>query len=147
MSGILVGVDGSGHSQRALEWAAREAAARHTSLTVLTVQQAVRGFWGGTLDYGEDRPLVDKAREMAQAETDQVLAGLGESRPESVTVKAVHGYPAEELMKAGADADMIVVGSHGGGGFARQLLGSTASKVSHHATTPILIVPSEQRHH
>jgi nucleotide-binding universal stress UspA family protein len=43
MSGILVGVDGSGHSQRALEWAMHEAAIRHEPLTVLTVHEAVRG--------------------------------------------------------------------------------------------------------
>lgn len=45
MPGILVGIDGSAHSQAALEWAAKEAALRQTSLTVLTVHQAVRGFW------------------------------------------------------------------------------------------------------
>ena len=56
MPGILVGIDGSAHSQHALEWAAKEAALRHTSLTVLTVHQAVAGFWGGTLHYaGDDR--------------------------------------------------------------------------------------------
>ena len=44
MPGILVGVDGSAHSQRALEWAAKEAAAHHTSLTVLAVHQAVHGW-------------------------------------------------------------------------------------------------------
>jgi len=43
MSGIIVGVDGSGHSQRALEWAMKEAAIRHAPLTVLTVHQAIRG--------------------------------------------------------------------------------------------------------
>ena len=54
MPGILVGIDGSAHSQLALEWAAKEAALRHTSLTVLTVHQAVAGFWGGTLHYAGD---------------------------------------------------------------------------------------------
>ena len=146
MSGILVGVDGSGHSQRALEWAAKEAVLRHTSLTVLTVQQAVAGFWGGTLDYGEDRSLVDKAREMAQSETDEVLAGLGESRPESVTVKAVHGYPAETLINASADADLIVLGRHGAGGFSRSVLGSVSTHVIHHAHCPILVLPPEAAH-
>ena len=144
MSGILVGVDGSGHSQRALEWAAKEAALRHTSLTVLTVQQAVAGFWGGTLDYGEDRSLVDKAREMAQSETDKVLAGLGESRPDSVTVTAVHGYPAEALINAGADADLIVLGRRGGGGFSRQVLGSVSSQVIQHAHCPVIILPAHK---
>ena len=44
MSGIIVGVDGSGHSQRALEWAMHEAAIRHVPLTVLTVHEAIRGY-------------------------------------------------------------------------------------------------------
>jgi nucleotide-binding universal stress UspA family protein len=144
MSGILVGVDGSGHSQRALEWAAKEAAIRHTSLTVLAVHQAVHG-WAGTLYFHDDDIQTQKVAEAARAETDKVLAGIGDSRPESVTVRAVHGYPAEELINAGADADMIVVGSHGVGGWGRTLLGSVASKVSHHASVPVLIVPAERR--
>jgi nucleotide-binding universal stress UspA family protein len=144
MSGILVGVDGSGHSQRALEWAAKEAAVRQTSLTVLTVNQAVAGFWGGTLDYAEDKTRTRKAQEAAQAETDQVIAALGDSRPASVTVNAVHGYPAEELVNAGAGADMIVLGQRGAGGWARTVMGSTATKVVHHASAPVLIVPAER---
>ena len=119
MPGILVGIDGSAHSQLALEWAAKEAALRHTSLTVLTVHQAVAGFWGGTLHYAGDESLVDKAREAAQAETDKVLATLGDARPTSVTVKATQGMPAEEILSEGADAELIVVGSRGGGGFSR----------------------------
>ena len=55
-----------------------------------------------------------------------MLSGL-QARPESVTVKAVHGIPAEEILNAGADADMIVVGSRGSGGFARLLLGSVSA--------------------
>jgi nucleotide-binding universal stress UspA family protein len=98
MPGILVGIDGSAHSQLALEWAAKEAALRHTSLTVLTVQQAVAGFWGGTLNYAGDESLVDKAHAAAQAETDKVLATLGDARPASVTVRAVKGTPAEEIL-------------------------------------------------
>ena len=93
MPGILVGIDGSAHSQHALEWAAKEAALRHTSLTVLTVHQAVAGFWGGTLHYAGDESLTEKAREAAQAETDKVLAGLGDARPASVTVTATQ-WPA-----------------------------------------------------
>src|SRR5579862_4040765 len=94
MPGILVGIDGSDHSQRALEWAAKEAAVHHTSLTVLTVHQAVAGFWGGALRFQGDDDLTAKARDAAQAETEKVLSGL-DARPESVTVRAVHGIPAE----------------------------------------------------
>jgi nucleotide-binding universal stress UspA family protein len=141
MSGILVGVDGSENSQRALEWAAKEAAFRNTSLTVLAVHQAVHG-WTGTLRFGDDEAQVQKIAEAAKAETDKVLAGLGDSRPEAVTVRAVHGYPAEELINAGADADMIVLGTSGVGGWSAQLIGSVATKVVHHATSPVLIVPA-----
>jgi len=142
MPGILVGIDGSVHSQRALEWAAKEAGLRHTSLTVLTVHQAVAGFWGGDLHYAGDESLTDKAREAAQAETDTILAGLGDARPTSVTVKATQGRPVEEILNEGADADMIVVGSRGGGGFAHLLLGSVSSNVAQHAKVPVMILPS-----
>jgi nucleotide-binding universal stress UspA family protein len=142
MPGILVGIDGSAHSQRALEWAAKEAALRHVSLTVLTVHQAVRGFWGGTLHYSGDESLTEKARQAAQAETDKILSGLGDARPQSVTVKAVEGIPAEAILDEGHDADQIVLGSRGGGGFSRLLLGSVSSTVVEHAQVPVTILPA-----
>jgi nucleotide-binding universal stress UspA family protein len=145
MSGILVGLDGSDNSQRALEWAAKEAAFRRTSLTVLAVHQAVHG-WTGTLSFHDDEAQVQKVAELAKAETDKVLAGLGDSRPESTTVRAVHGYPAEELINAGADADMIVLGTSGVGGWSQQLIGSVATKVVHHASAPVVIVPMAKNH-
>jgi nucleotide-binding universal stress UspA family protein len=107
MSGVIVGVDGSGHSQRALEWAMNEAA--------------------------------------VQAESDKVLAGLNGPRPESVTVKAVHGFPVKELVNASREADMIVLGARGAGGFTRLMLGSTAGQVVQHARCPVVIVPPEDR--
>ena len=145
MSGIIVGVDGSGHSQRALEWAMKEAAIRHVPLTVLTVHEAIRGYFSGVALYPDDPARTEQARQAAQAETDKVLAGLDLPRPDSVTVKAVHGFPVEELVNAGKDADMIVLGSRGAGGFTRLLMGSTASQVSQHAHCPVLIVPPENR--
>ena len=145
MPGIVVGVDGSGHSQRALEWAMKEAAIRHAPLTVLTVHDAVAGYFGGVAMYPNDPALTEKAREAAQTETDKVLAELAEPRPESVTVKAVHGFPAQELIDAGKDADMVVLGSRGAGGFARLMMGSVASQVTQHAYCPVLIVPPEDR--
>jgi len=54
MSGIIVGVDGSGHSQRALELAMREAAIRQVPLTVLTVSEAIRGYYSGMAIYPDD---------------------------------------------------------------------------------------------
>ncbi len=140
MPGIVVGVDGSGHSRKALERAASEAAAHHAPLTVLTVHQAVRDVYGAASHYPEDAALTDKARQAAQADTDQVLASLG-TQPESVTVTAVHGLPAEELIKASEGADMLVLGRRGTGGFGRLLLGTVTNQVAHHAQCAVLIVP------
>jgi nucleotide-binding universal stress UspA family protein len=140
MPGIVVGVDGSGHSRKALERAANEAAAHGAPLTVLTVHQAVRDVYGSPSHYTDDASMTDKAREAAQAETDQVLAALG-SRPASVTVNAVHGLPADELIKASEGADMLVLGRRGQGGFARLVMGSVTNQVVQHAQCAVLIVP------
>jgi nucleotide-binding universal stress UspA family protein len=145
MPGIIVGVDGSSQSQRALIRAIKEAAVHHAPLTVLTVHQAVRGYAGGAVTYPEDKIETERAREAAQAETDKALAEVGEPRPESVTVTAVHGFPAEVLIEAGRDADMLVVGSRGAGGFSHLMMGSVADKVAHHAVCPVLMIPAENR--
>lgn len=149
MSGIIVGVDGSGHSQRALEWAMHEAAIRQVPLTVLTVNEAIRGYYGGMSVYPDDPARTEDSRKLAQAETDEVMARLDEPRPASVTVKAVHGFIVDEILNAGKDADMIVVGSRGAGGFTRLMMGSVAAQVAQHAHCPVLIVPPEDRseHH
>jgi nucleotide-binding universal stress UspA family protein len=85
MSGIIVGVDGSGHSEPALEWGVREAAPRQAPLTVITVHQPVVG-WGSTLDYPEDHALSERVRKAARELTDKVIDRLGESTPPQVTV-------------------------------------------------------------
>ncbi len=146
MSGIIVGIDGSGHSRRALEWAMREAAIRHAPLTVLTVYPAITGLFGGPAVYPDDREATEEAHAAAQAEIDKVRAELDGPGPESVTVKAVHGFVVEEIIKASRDADMLILGSRGAGGaggFARLVLGSTCYLVTQHAPCPILIVPAE----
>jgi nucleotide-binding universal stress UspA family protein len=146
MPGIVVGVDGSGHAQRALEWAIKEAAIRHTPLTVVTVHQLVAGYSGRGVVYPHDNEQAEKAGELVKKETDGILAGLGDDRPESVTVEVVSGFPVEELLKASADADLIVLGSRGAGGFSQLLLGSVSHQVTHHAHCPVVIVPPEKRH-
>ena len=145
MPGIIVGIDGSHNSQRALDVAIAEAALRHAPLTVLTVHQVVAGYSGHGVAFPGDDALADKAREAAQAEVDTVLANVGDSRPSSVTVRGVSGLPAEAILDAAKDADMIVVGSRGAGGFSRLLMGSVSSQVAHHAHVPVLIVPPADR--
>ena len=145
MSGIVVGLDGSGHSQRALEWAMKEAAIRHAPLTVLTVHEAMKGYYSTVTVFPDDPAQTEEVRTAVQAETDKVLAGLDGPHPDSVTVKAVHGFPVEELINASQDADMIVLGSRGAGGFTRLMMGSVSSQVTQHARGPVLIVPPEDR--
>jgi nucleotide-binding universal stress UspA family protein len=145
MPGIIVGVDGSGHSQRALIQAIKEAAVHHAPLTVITVHQAVMSYTGNPVVIPEDLAETERARDAAQAETDKALADIGEPRPESVTVRATHGFPAEVLIEASRGAEMLVLGSRGAGGFSRLLLGSVTSQVAHHAACPVLVVPHEDR--
>jgi nucleotide-binding universal stress UspA family protein len=142
MPGIVVGVDGSGHSRKALETAANEAVAHGAPLTVLVVHQAVRDVYGSPSHYPEDAAQTAKVKEAAQAETDQVIAAL-DAKPASVTVTSVHGLPADELIKASQGADMLVLGRRGMGGFARLTMGSVSNQVAHHAHCPVLIVPHD----
>ena len=145
MPGITVGIDGSAHSARALEWALTEAAVRRVPVTVLTVHSVPMSGWtGNPIALPRDAEDQQEAYRAAEELTRKVTSQLGEARPASVTVRAVTGYPAEELINASAEADLIVVGSRGAGGFARLLVGSVSSQVVHHAHCPVVVVPSEK---
>jgi nucleotide-binding universal stress UspA family protein len=142
MAGITVGVDGSHDAHRALEWAMKEAAIRDVPLTVVTVHEvAVSGWTGQPIILPMDQPEVDKARQAAEEAVAKAAAQLGESQPAAVTVRAVNGLAAPELIDASRDADLLVVGSRGGGGFARLMLGSVSDKVARHAHCPVVVVP------
>ncbi len=145
MSGIVVGIDGSGHSEQALDWAAREAGLRQVPLTVITVHQPVMTYWGTAMTYPEDRAITVRIRDEAREMAGKVIGRLGEKTPPQVNITAVSGTPAEELLVAANDADMIVVGSRGAGGFARLLLGSVSSQVVHHAHGPVVVIPASNR--
>ena len=144
MSGIIVGIDGSARSRQALEWAVNEAAVRRAPLTVLTVSEALAGgHWGGPVFPG-DLDRTKQAQELAQVETDEVLKKVdGDSKPASVTVRGVTGAPAEELLNAAKDADMLVIGSRGAGGFKHLVLGSVSTHITHHAHCPVIVIPTD----
>ena len=59
-----------------------------------------------------------------------------------MTVRAVSGIAAQELINASQDADLVVVGSRGGGGFSELMLGSVSTQVVHHAKCPVVVIPS-----
>jgi len=146
MPGIIVGVDGSGHSQRALEWAMKEAAVRETPLTAMTVHALIRGYYGGLVEYPDDHVRAEKTRQLVQTGVDAVARELGESAPAAVSVRVASGSVVEELVNAARDADMLVVGSRGAGGFSRLMMGSVSSLVTQHATCPVVVIPSADSH-
>lgn len=62
-----------------------------------------------------------------------------------ITRETVHGHPAQVLLDTVTDGDLLVVGSHGHGGFVGALLGSIRQHVVSHARCPVVIIPAAQR--
>lgn len=145
MPGIVVGVDGSPNSERALDWAMRQAAAVRAPLTVIAVHEVPKSYWGGMPVAGPaDAPLLESLRVAAEEMTRKAASQLGDAAPASVTVHAVSGFVVKELVDASQDADLVVVGARGGSGFARLLLGSVSSEVVQHSACPVVIVPHKR---
>jgi nucleotide-binding universal stress UspA family protein len=142
MPGIVVGVDGSEHSQQVLEWAMKEAALKQAQLTVLAVHQVAGSYWTRSpIIFPADLPDQEKSRQAAEEAVSQTAARLGIASA-LVTVQAVSGLPAQLLIDASKDADLVVIGRRGGGGFAGLMMGSVSSQVSHHAACPVVVIPS-----
>ena len=136
MSTVVVGVDDSPAAAEAVRWAAHEAALRGASLHVMHAWELPR-FAGW-----EDAPVT---REGLQAESRRILDGLTDQAAASqpgldVVGVSVEGAPAAELIAAAADADLLVVGSRGEGGFKGLLLGSVSHQCALHAPSPVVIV-------
>jgi nucleotide-binding universal stress UspA family protein len=145
MPGIFVGLDGSSHSQAALNWAMREAGIRRAPLTVITVHEVAASGWGGSMEYPVDEVMAQEDKKAVQEVVDKGVAQLGDAAPPEITVQALIGQPAPLLIEASNDADLLVVGSRGSGGFARLLLGSVSVQVAEHAHCPVTIVRHEHR--
>ena len=137
MSGIVVGVDGSAHSMKSLDWALDEAAIRKTSVRVLAVAPAAASIWGIA---GQFDPAPETQEKVKSAAEEIVKEAASRHGQQQVTVRTVSGVTADELIKASEDADLLVVGARGAGGFARLSMGSVSSAVAHHAQCPVGIV-------
>jgi nucleotide-binding universal stress UspA family protein len=143
MPGIIVGVDGSEISRRALDWAVREAGLRGAALTVLAVHQVATNHWTGNPEfYPADQPVAEAMRRAAEEAVQKAVSQAGEPAPASVTVRAVSGLPAQELVGASSDADLVVVGSNSGGGLSQMLLGSVTNKVVNRSACPVVVIPA-----
>jgi nucleotide-binding universal stress UspA family protein len=137
---VVVGVDGSPTSEPALAMAFEEAAMRGADLV------AVHAWIEFTSDtaYATARQFLVNwdAVETRERETlAERLAGWQEKYPD-VTVRRVvtGGQPTKRLLDQAVDAQLLVVGSRGRGGFAGMLLGSTSQALIHHAPCPLLVV-------
>ena len=145
MPGIVVGVDGSPNSERALDWAMKQAAAVHAPLAVIAVHEVPKSYWGGIPVIGPaDEPLLEQLRQAAEEMTQRAAGRAGRCRACRVTVRAVNGFVVKELVDASQDADLVVIGARGGSGFARVLVGSVSSEVVQHSACPVVIVPHQR---
>ncbi|MHB1595148.1 MAG: universal stress protein [Streptosporangiaceae bacterium] len=136
---IVVGVDGSAPSLDALRWAIRQAELTGGTLDAVTVWQypvAIGGLgWAPAAGLGD----VDYAELAAQALTEAIDAV---EIPEQVHVRqvVVEGNAAQGLLDSAKDADLLVVGNRGHGGFTDALIGSVSSRCVRHAHCPVVVV-------
>ncbi|WP_232236212.1 universal stress protein [Nocardia sp. BMG51109] len=131
---ILVGVDGTRNSEPALAFAFEEASRRKVGLVALHA-------W---IDAGNPDILLpgwEAVRESAGVALSESLAGWSDKYPD-VPVRriVVRDRPAQSLPQESGSAQLVVVGSHGRGGFTGMLLGSTSNTLLHAVDCPIIVV-------
>jgi nucleotide-binding universal stress UspA family protein len=145
MGTIVVGVDGSPVSLDALAWAVDEARLRAARLRVvnawtvpLSIELPEPAVLGRPL---VAEPMLEDVAGALEASAVELLARVTEGIDgvELVT-EAIEGAPAHVLVQAAADADLLVVGNRGRGGFKGLLLGSVSQQCAQHATCPVVIV-------
>ncbi len=134
---IVVGVDESDGAADALRWAVREADARHAVLTAVLV-------WSW-LDQHNLEPAErfnpDHHEDDALATLERIVANdLPEGVPAGIRLEAVNDLAGPGLVQAAADADLLVVGARGLGGFKGLLVGSVSQHCLHHAPCPVVLV-------
>ena len=138
---IVVGVDGSDGSDRAVAWCADHAGALDAKVTAVYALEVPVHAW--RLDvhaapvYSED----DRAR-ILETLRDKWCKRLTDANV-SFEAKVVDGYPATVIIEVAyrEKADLVVTGRRGLGGFKAMLLGSTSHHLAHHLDRPIVIVP------
>ncbi|MCO5991549.1 universal stress protein [Actinoallomurus spadix] len=138
---IVVGVDGSEPSKRALAWAIGQARLTGGSVAAVT-------SWHLPVAYGWVPPAdIDWEGEAAKALTEAVQAVAGNEPSVPIETVVVEGNPAEVLVKASHGAQLLVVGNRGHGGFTGLLLGSVSQQCVHHAHCPVVVIHDEAAAH
>jgi nucleotide-binding universal stress UspA family protein len=142
---IVVGIDGSEGSERALEFAANEALLRKRGLRIVAAWHVPAPVYSVGSFVVPTLPAADFEASMRAAAEREAAAAM-ERHPEIVSELVVRqGNAAAVLLEQSADADMLVVGSRGHGGFAGLLLGSVGHQCAQHAHCPVVIIPAEGR--
>ena len=136
---IVVGVDGSSHSRRALDFAVEEARLRDDALLVAVLAYAAPVPYDGMDAIAIPPLMVDVERE-AWVELERAVQCVPEDVPMELVV--VEGSAARALAEMSNDAEMIVVGTRGLGSIRSALLGSTSRHLVSHAHCPVLVVPA-----
>jgi nucleotide-binding universal stress UspA family protein len=135
---IVVGVDGSPGSDRAIEWAVQEAITRGAGLELVhawTVPQTDLP----ALAPAERQAFEEEGR--ATLERAHAAAEDAEHAPGEVRSRLIEESAARALIAAGEHAEILVVGSRGRGGFAGLVLGSVSQHCASHAPCPVAVVP------
>jgi nucleotide-binding universal stress UspA family protein len=136
---VLVGVDGSAPSSKALVWAAEEARLRGAALRVLYALALP------TFDHRTHVPDNEFENDRAEAKfaLDSQIADVLGARPGIQVEREVATGPVVSIiLEAAKGAELLVVGSRGRGGFAGLVLGSVSSQVVHHSPCPVTVVPA-----
>ena len=134
---IVVGIDGSASSRNALRWAKDEARMRGASLRLIHSWELPT--ISGAIEPNVPRASLTERAERVLSEATEAVPGCAEL---DITSEIAASLPARALIEASNDADLVVVGSRGVGGFKGLLLGSVAQQVSHHSECPVVIVRS-----
>lgn len=135
---IVVGVDGSEDSDRALDWAINEARLRSARLRLVAAWHIPLTVYSGP-GYVPAVGSRESFEELAKEAADLAVKRVGDTGVEADSVVR-EGQAAEVLLEESVGADMLVVGSRGHGGFTGLLLGSVSAQCAHHALCPLVIV-------
>lgn len=135
-----MGVDGSEESKAALGWALEEARLRSADLSAVYAWSYPVVPGRGIVPPAAALP-TDVLRREAEELLESTLAAIGGAETEAVVrLVAVEGTPTKVLVEASENAQLLVVGSRGHGGFVGLMLGSVSQQCALHAHCPVVIV-------
>jgi nucleotide-binding universal stress UspA family protein len=136
---IVVGVDGSPASRVALTWAAAEAAEHGADLVVVNAWEHTLMPPMGSVSVSE-KFVPDPSQRTADDLVRVIKEELGDEPKVLVQPRVRQGPPAKVLIEESAEADLLVVGTRGHGGFAGLVLGSVSQHVSAYARCAVAVV-------